>query len=436
MALVNERFQVKLYPTALASDVLFYEVVDSVLPNQQDPVYGTPHPNRALWRYHKLVHIVNRREDGKQLRYYAANRENQDLYNWDIRQGSALYRSYLVLREKYYARSEEESENADPWIEHEFIHPVVASADSRFTRYGFADDEVLEAPNELKSLYIVVRRRYIKPVTVDFQFDESLDRSIAITKELIPTGSGRPPVSGPGFRVEIQDGNTFHDVQITREIVHDDDSSSSGNPYPYQLESLPSTYNRQFPSRLDKVDLVWRWAFADSENFQHSFSEDYYFDFKITDPRPGPYSATILRFITDDPESIKDAYPITIVPSPASDTIGVTGAWYFASNTEGNATSAIAKEVSIPATIHDGITVNFEEDVDSAAPPVPSEAQAIYRQTIDETPGYTAFMTAISTGPITVDYDVREAPLGLFEVSVIRIDASDLYPAIPEDSGP
>jgi hypothetical protein len=414
----NERTNVKLFPTALATDVLFYVNVSSDLPRNQLPVYGTPYRTAMPYAVdnfpnHQLVFISPNKEPGSQRWYFAADRENQDLYNWDISQGEQLIRGYLVPRHLYYARSTAEALAAIPLINNEFTHPIVPTPDTRFVKYGFADDTVVEAPDELKSLYIVVKRRYIEPVTVDFVFDDSLQRNISITKQIIPAGSGQPPTSIAGIEVEIQNGNVFHDVKITRQII------LAGSTYPYELPPLPSTYSRPFPAKLESVELVWAWARAwqlTEPIAPESYSEDYYFKFRIIEPRPGPYDATVRRFVTNDPAALKVIYPITIVPQPITESIAVASSWFYASPA-GNRTSATAKEWSVPATIHPAITVTLSGKTTPLS-------DKYYTTTLAATPGVSVFLGLSS---MNVDYDVKQLPLGLYEVSVVIADISGLY---------
>lgn len=423
MAAANERFPVKLYPSAVESDVLFYCVVDEVLAKNKAVEYGAlfrtllPHAP-AGFDNHRLVYIEPSRADGKQHWYFAADRVDQDDYNWSLGQGRELIRDYLIPRNLYFERTEAEA-GVGAAVD-EFFSLVVPTLDTRFASYGFADDTVMEAPKELRSRYVVIRRRFIEPITTDFPYDDTLQRHVAITRELIPAGSLTPSTPAAGSAVEVQHGNRFHDVLITRELMFDAGSASDGL-LPYELPPYPSTYDRSFPGRLDSVDLIWAWAFADSSGAAESYSEDYYFKFKITEARPGPYSATVRRFITDDPEAIKAAYPINIVPQPITESIAVVGAWFNAS-TDGNSTMAVAKEWPIPATLHEAITIGYTPD--GAAPTVGGPRSLYYTTALAATPGVTAFL-ALTTA--VMDYDVRPLPMGLYEVRVIEVDISNLY---------
>lgn len=421
MAQTNERTKVRLFPTADLSDLLFFVTVNSNLPKNKLPVYGTryreclPH-SKDDYPQHELVYITPADDTGYMKWYFAAVRDNQDIYNWSLGGGEQLVRGYLVRREHYFARSQAESEAVVPTIANEFVHPIVPTPDVRFPKYGFADDTVVEAPDELKSLYIVVQRRFIEPVTVDYQYNDSLNCTVSITKRLIPAGSQQPPpTSTPGITYEVQNGNVFHDILITQQIVLGD------REYPYTLPTIPSTYNRQFPNKLESVEVViaWAWAAQLSEpSAPESYSEDFYFKFKVTEPRPGPYSARVLRFITNNPDALRTTYPVLIVPQPVTESIGITSAWFYASP-EGNQTSASAKEWSIPSTIHEEIEIPRGGNT-------AMRGEFFRTESLAATPSLGAFFSVTQE---VMDYDVKLAPLGLFEVSVVIADLTNLYGA-------
>jgi hypothetical protein len=395
------------------------------------PEYGTPHPDHKKWPHHKLVFIqsVDIERDGLFEFFYAADRENQDLYNWEVQGGEVVIRSYLVPRALYYGRSAAEAASASPVIEGEFTYPVVATPDPRFPKYGFADDTVAEAPENLSSRYIVIRRRFLEPVTVDYRFDESLQRNIKITKRLIPKDTGEPPVYSSGLRIEVQNGNVFHDVEITQET-----QLLSEETYPLELAPLPSYYDMpNLPSRLDSVRIVYASAWASAKDRAPSFSEDYYFKYKIIDPRPGPYSATVRRFVTDDPEAIKEDYPLFISPQPVRESVAIVNSWFFASVTQGCQTSATAKEITIPPTVHNFIVVSLGTASSSVDPENAGSRTRSYVPTLAATPGVTEFFNATI---VNAAYTVRPLPLGLYEVSVTQVDISNLYPPLPDPDEP
>lgn len=213
----NERFPVKLFPTATASDVLFYVTLGR-LDKRKIPEYGTSYrdsvPSVEDWPHHKLVHVSAPDGDGRQRWWFAADRENEDIYNWEIGQGTELIRSYLVKRSLYRQRPDSDLE----LLEGEFTYPTIATLDGAFPNYGFADDTVLEAPDELKSLYIVVKRRLLRPVITETIYDEDLELNLKRSYTIVPT-SHTLPANGEGVVYELEPVNTFHSRQVQREVL-------------------------------------------------------------------------------------------------------------------------------------------------------------------------------------------------------------------------
>ena len=407
-----------IYPTPLVSDVLFSELVDTT--RNAVPAYGTPHPNTVKWPHHELVFAKeadagDSGRDGMFEFFYAAKRENQDDYNFELLGGEQVVRTYVVKRELYFARPVGHASA----VEGEFLYPPagVASPDIRFTDYCFADDTQRRYEKEFDSVYVVIQRRFIRPITVSYAYDDQFKRQIRITKEIIPKTDEAPVPLSAGSVVEIQDGNNYHSVRITRDVMLNDDET-----YPYQLASIPATQDYRFPSKLESVDLVHAWAFAAAEGHAPAYAQDFYFKPVITDPRPGPYSATVDRYITDDPESIKAQYPITIIPQPVREAVAISSWYWYASEDYGNKASATAKEWAVPSTIHTAITLNANENNTEGQVVPPNRGSVM--TTIAATPGVGAFL---ALNEAIIDYKVTEMPFGLFQVSVVRIDCSNLY---------
>lgn len=99
------------YPTPLIGDVLFSEIVDTT--RTTVPAYGTAHPNTTKWPNHKLV-FAREAEAGDSSRdgvfefFYAADRANQDSYNFNFTKADiggtrfdAVTRTYVTLRSSF-----------------------------------------------------------------------------------------------------------------------------------------------------------------------------------------------------------------------------------------------------------------------------------------------------------------------------------------------
>jgi hypothetical protein len=399
--------------TPLGTDIYFTEV--GAMPGTV-PAYGSAHYDATNWPNHKLSLISPADASGLLFTFhYVADRSSQDDYNFELLGGEQLVRTYVVKRDLYFARPVGHASA----VEGEFLYPPagIATPDIRFTDYCFADDTQRRYEKEFDSVYVVIQRRFIRPITISFAYDEQFQRQVRITKEVIPKTDEAPIPSSAGSVTEIQDGNNYHSVRITKEIVLVD-----SEVYPYQLPNLPATKDYGFPPKLESVALRRAFAFAEAEGHRASYSEDYFFQPRVTDPRPGPYSATVLRFITDDPESIKAANPITFIPQPIRETVAIVGWWWYASEEHGNATMATAKEWQVPPTIHGEIIITDGESNSEGqvAPP----ARGNFKSTIAATPGVEAFLNLTEA---VIDYKVTEMPFGLYLVSVIKIDCSNLY---------
>jgi hypothetical protein len=414
----NEKEQIRSYPTPSLVDVLIWEYRDSTLPKNKNPEYEVTTPTQGDWPNHKLVYITPANEDGLEKWWYVADRANQDDYNWEIGPGEQLFRTYVIPRGTYLQRPDD-TDSSDV-VEDEFLFPPAGSAspDVLFTHYCFADDTVVEAPEELRSTYIVIRRRFLRPLTVDIRWDENFERYLRITKEIIPRTEETPAIESDGTRVEIQDGNFFHSIKITTEI------ELGESTYPYQIKSIPGVQNVNFPPKLDSVELLWAYAFAEAAGAAPSYSEQYFHQFNLIDARPGPYSAIVERWITDDPEAFQAANPLDTIPNPLRESIGISSYWWYA-GIYGNKTQAVAKEIVLPSSIHDDIEIPLNNTAITAAPDGAGRGRT---ENLPATPGYDAFV-ALNT--FKLDYRVRQLPLGLFEVSLVIIDITDLYPPPP-----
>lgn len=411
-------------------DLVFYEVVDYNLQNNRDAEYGDPYHNTRTFPNHELVYITPNDKEGKFYRfYYAAKRENQDDYNWQIQGGERLVRTYFVKRELYYERSDADILAGPFKVNNEFGYPTVATLDSRFEKYGFADDTVAEAPQELSSLYILVQRRFIEPVTEDLVWDQNLNMYVRIKKEIIPAMLNRPqPTSTTGETIEVQKGNRFHDIRITKTAIMPLGEGGEPLTYPILKTEIPDYRQFDFPARLNAINLVYAWAYAASEDAMPSYSEDFYFDYDITEPRKGLYPARLLRYVTDDPENVKILHPITTIPAPVKESIAVVYTWSSA-GVFGNTTQASAKEYLLPSTIHDQISV---DESNNGPLEETSPASRTFTRTFAKTDGYDAFM---ALDEIVVGYEVREISLNLFEAIVVILDKSNAY-AAPTNAPP
>tara|TARA_R110002167_G_scaffold19688_1_gene72286 strand:+ start:2675 stop:4654 length:1980 start_codon:yes stop_codon:yes gene_type:complete len=404
--------------TPLDTDVIFSEIGSMPSP---EPEYGDDHYNAPRWPDHKLGLIEPVGDSGLLFKFtYVADRDSQDDYNWEAT-GDGVTRTYVVPRDKYFARPEGHAS----LIPGEFTYPPVTTADVRFVDFGFVDDSCTRTKDpELDSLYVFVRRRYIEPITTEITYNSQFRTNMKVTREIVAhTEPVSPPTPVSGKQIEVKHGNMFHNVKITQQLV---DSAGVALSYPYTLSSTPGYASYRFPPKLSSANVVVRWAVAWSTGAPSSYSDDYYFDWEITEARPGPYKSTVKRIITDNPntDALADT-AITIVPAPKRETIAITSWWWYASQ-QGNRTSARAKQVVVPPTLHEEIDVTGYFPSESTIPSTTEKGSAEHHriESLPATPGATAFFNLTEA---VIGYQTRDMPFGLFEVSITTIDINDLY---------
>lgn len=387
--------------TPSIADLLFYETVDGRRVGSDPPEYGTAHPDTKNWPNHKLVYVKQADEEGQFFRwYYAASRESQHLYNYEIKSDDTLVRTFVIPRADY---------------PDDFAPPAVGTVDVKFPQYSFASEFLVDAGDELRSIFVVIQRVYSKPLMVGYSFDTTVDHIVKTTREIVPAGTEVGSTT-PGRVVEIRPQNTFFDLKITAEVV-----DNAGDPIDWDagdvnLTTVPTYAEYQFPPRLDSVECYGVWAWADSTKAQESYSEDFFFETKFTEPALGPYSAHILRILTQDPDAVRAAYPLDKVVSKR-DTFGMLKAWFKAS-TKGNSTFALARQFDVGRPcIHPEITLPENINYVQGAPTTTTTA-ASGSATLPATPSYSSFVAKTT---LTVSVTTRQTAYGLWEAQVLQI---------------
>lgn len=101
--------QGKVRPTPKVSDLLFFEMRNSDIPAyDRPPEYGTPHPDKNKFPHHRLVFVEGSDTEGYYRWWYAADRADQDDYNFSISYpygGDEAFprytRTYVMRRDEY-----------------------------------------------------------------------------------------------------------------------------------------------------------------------------------------------------------------------------------------------------------------------------------------------------------------------------------------------
>lgn len=182
----NDR-RVFIYVTPNQNDFIFYEIVDRKNESEEPanlPAYGTRHPE---YLDHKFVAAVPADAKGDRYRmYYAATRANQDEYNWDYATADLGGNKYDVV-ERTYVVPRNTYDDSTPALN--TAMPVTAgdpfdSADG-YILLSREQDQLSGGDEELRSLFILDRRTYIKRVPLtssvfDEQFGKILTNTITI----------------------------------------------------------------------------------------------------------------------------------------------------------------------------------------------------------------------------------------------------------------
>jgi hypothetical protein len=318
----------------------------------------------------------------------------QDAYNFSHGGGDSMSRFYVMRRSDYLDAG------------YPATIPAVGTPDALdalFPNYVFATESVSKIGSDPNSIFVALERVYmLSPKVAEF-YDDDLDTDVFQTTEVIPAGTGST-ASGAGYTVEIQPGNHFYELRVTTAVTL--------ATYPRQLASIPADIPYRFPALLRGVSIVASWAWAQSAEAAPAYDEAYYFDFDIVEPTTGPYEARVLRFLTADPDSLRDNYPIQKIVTQR-ETIGISRAWFSASNL-GNSAFAEARQIEIPPCIHGDIEIEHADTL--------SVGQN--KTSLPSTPNFAAFAAMRS---MIVGYEPRKTRYGLYEVQITEINCTGVY---------
>ncbi len=214
----------RVFPTPLIGDVLFSEVRDCnrIL----IPEYGTSHPDAAKWPDHKLVYVkpVDIERDGIFEFFYAADRENQDLYNFSSgyrnivgnvggREFRVVQRTYVTLREHFQP------------LDISFGTPMPNIPEGKFdgVEYVFFDRQQQAIQEEtLNSLYVAEVHTYIETAFLELKISFSTTKSDVIPEKfqvLIPQTTTEQIVEGLAEQPVLTDTQlSVKETQINPDI--------------------------------------------------------------------------------------------------------------------------------------------------------------------------------------------------------------------------
>lgn len=225
----------KTFPTPLIGDVLFSEIRDG---NRSSfPEYGTPHPDTKKWPHHKLVYVkpvdIERNEIFEV--FYAADRENQDLYNFAFgvrniggREFRAVTRTYVTLRSKF-------SPTDIP-----FAEPMPNEPKDQFkgVDYVFYDKQQQQIGEEvLNSLFVVEARSYVEVAVLDETLTASVERPVilperfraalpTVTHDRLEVGQVTTPSLGSG-EIAVSEDQINSEMKRVRTVERSEPSTNT-----------------------------------------------------------------------------------------------------------------------------------------------------------------------------------------------------------------
>lgn len=418
-----KRQRVLTFVSPNVADILFYETVDAQRVGTNIPTYGTKHPDSARWPDHELVFVQQDGQDGQLYRYYyAATRTAQDTYNYELRDGSELIRTYVIKRADYPS---------------ELPVPDGGTLDSVFTDYGFVGDSIKSIGDPLSGIYIAVQRRYIVPETVEYSYDASIEGTITITKRVVPSGynlASEGLTSSAGNIYEVKHGNKFHDILIQQSI-----QDSEGDINDRELDTVYGAQKYEaIPPRLESVDFNFVSAWASysspgSNSVSGTYQEDNTAEFPVTAPISGPFKTKIERTLTTDPQVKVEAIIASakILPRPKREDISMK---YAARSIAPTIAQASARQYTLPAAIHGPITVGVDGVINGSSI-VPFGLiinRVISPLTLPTTPGFEQFEVNGVTqyelvGTYLIDISIRQTSLDMFIVEATSLVLNGVY---------
>jgi hypothetical protein len=151
----------KIFLTPIIADVLFSETVDCT--RKEIPPYGTAHPDKSKWPHHKLVFVQAEEQSGRDevfIFFYAADRESQDLYNFQSGSKDIVRRDFRVVARSYVTPREGFEPHDVP-----FAAPMPDVPEGKFEGVEYLFYERTQTKidqKELDSLYVAETLTYVE----------------------------------------------------------------------------------------------------------------------------------------------------------------------------------------------------------------------------------------------------------------------------------
>lgn len=241
---VPERTPVLSFPTPEGqADLLFYESRDGDLPKNKSWTYGDPHPDRAKFPHHELVY-VDESESGWQRWYYAADRENQHLYNWQLTNTTdwpQLTQTFLVRRSEYTLLATTPTTDLPPTFRGQYV-------------WTFMGEEVRDASEIERGLFVVLMRTWqdTREARQTHTLDNDTGEIVTSERRIVPESAQATKIDRDGRFTEITPLSTLVSVATTRQAAGLAGQAVFGK----SARTIPLTDNYPWPPMLQTIDIT------------------------------------------------------------------------------------------------------------------------------------------------------------------------------------
>ncbi len=241
---VPERTPVLTFPTPEGqADLLFYESRDGDLPKNKSWKYGDPHPDRAKFPHHELVHVVEG-DGGWQRWYYAADRENQHLYNWQLTNTTdwpQLTQTFLVRRSDYTLLDTAPTTDLPPTFKGKYV-------------WTFMGEEARDAGEVERGLFVVLTRSWqdTREARQTHTLDNDTGELLTSERRMVPESTQASKIDSSGRFTEITPFSTLISVSTTRQASGLAGQANFGKA----ARTIPLTDNYPWPPILNTIDIA------------------------------------------------------------------------------------------------------------------------------------------------------------------------------------
>lgn len=238
------------------------------------------------------------------------------------------------------------------------------------------------------------------PTLVDYQYDNSLDALLRITKDVVDTATNPIGSKVVGDVTEIRSVDKWRSLSIRTEGI--------GVP---KTDYLPGVFNFRFPPVLLSAEWIGAYAYA-GNGTRYAWDFDIALIFDVVESFSAAVDGRTIRVITADPSAVIGDYP-PINFAPQSHTIGFVSHGWSASPTVW--AKASARTWQTPSAINPLITLDFPDQLGG------QDTITVDAEKTASIPATSP--TSIPSGWTTIGVQSSRLKLGYYEVIIRQINS-------------